>query len=95
MTTAVIFGKSNCVWCDRAKRLLDGLGISYEYKDCGIFEVKEALFNLLPAVKTVPQIWLNGVYVGGYDALVTFLETAKKNQEAADWNSGNYGQGRL
>lgn len=89
----IVYGKPNCVYCDRAKRLLNGLNIDFDYKDVSLPGFREELLELVPSAKTVPQIWLHDSYIGGYDALVTFLETAKKNP--VEWDNGNYGQGRI
>lgn len=65
-----IFGKPACVYCTKAKNLLDRKGIEYEYVDISTdadaydFIVNENGF------RTVPQIWGNETYIGGYEALV-------------------------
>ena len=71
-----IFGKSSCPHCVRAKQYLDEAGIEYEYHD--VIEEPRALYEMLARVKpligaktpvTVPQIWMNGRYVGDADDL--------------------------
>ena len=56
MNYAVVYGKKNCVFCDRAIRLLSGIGAKVEYHDVGITEIRERLLELVPSAKTVPQI---------------------------------------
>lgn len=70
----VIFGKENCVFCERAKKLLDGLRIQYTYRDAGNPNTRAELLELVPGAKTVPQIWLYGTYVGGWEDLVSYIE---------------------
>lgn len=71
---ATVYGKSvGCVWCDRAKDLLETNGVSFEFKDVKESEVLAELKEELPMVRTVPQIWIDGVYVGGYDDLEKYL----------------------
>ncbi len=67
-----IFGKENCSHCMRSKEYLNQAGISYQYHD--VIKEARALYEMLGRVKpiignnvpvTVPQIWINGNYVGG------------------------------
>lgn len=75
---AVIYSKDGCGFCVAAKNLLDQKGISYvEYnmsnqpdKKTELLEAA-ALENVVP--RTVPQIWLNNKYIGGYDKLALFF----------------------
>ncbi|NKB20784.1 MAG: glutaredoxin [Alphaproteobacteria bacterium] len=77
----VLFGKATCPHCVRAKGYLDEAGIAYTYHD--VVRNPRALYEMLARVKpivgpktpiTVPQIWLDGCYVGGADQLSTLLE---------------------
>jgi glutaredoxin len=104
MNYAVVYGKKNCVFCDRALRILGGIGAKVEYYDVGITAIREQLLELVPSAKTVPQIWLNGSFIGGFDDLVVYLESsiaaapasAVEAQPSAfdDWDV-NYGQDKL
>ena len=75
---AVIYSKDGCGFCVAAKNLLEQKGISYvEYnmssqpdKKTELLEAA-ALENVVP--RTVPQIWLNNKYIGGYDKLALFF----------------------
>jgi len=71
-----IFGKASCPHCVRAKGYLDDAGIPYEYHD--VVRDPRALYEMIGRVKpivgpktpiTVPQIWVDGEYVGGADDL--------------------------
>ena len=75
-----VFGKSSCPHCVRAKSDLDGAGIDYVYHD--VVRDPRALYEMIARVKpivgpktpiTVPQIWIEGDYVGGADALAQLL----------------------
>ncbi|MBB72557.1 MAG: glutaredoxin [Legionellales bacterium] len=75
-----LFGKASCPYCQKAKSLLTEKNIPYHYHD--VVEDPRSLYEMLARVKplvgaktpiTVPQIWLNGEYVGGYDALENIL----------------------
>lgn len=85
--SAVVYGKTNCSYCDKAIKLLNYNKIEYQYLDIHRGDgILDQLRGLLPAVKTVPQIWVDDVYVGGYDDLVAYL-TASDDHD--------YGQGQL
>ncbi|MDD9877164.1 MAG: hypothetical protein OXR84_06960 [Magnetovibrio sp.] len=71
-----VFGKETCPHCVRAKGYLDDAGIDYAYHD--VVKEPRALYEMLARVKpivgpktpvTVPQIWIDGKYVGGADDL--------------------------
>lgn len=77
----IVYGKATCPYCVKAKKLLDDAGIKYLYHD--VVKESAALYRMIPEVKaiigektpvTVPQIWLEGSYVGGCDQLQLWLE---------------------
>jgi len=63
-----------CEWCDKAKELLDNLGIKYTIKVVGIDISKEDFLALGFPTKTVPQVILVGKYIGTYDNLKQWYE---------------------
>ena len=75
-----VFGKATCPHCVRAKEYLDQAGVDYQYHD--VVKDPRPLYEMLGRVKpiigpktpvTVPQIWLDGHYVGGADELKRIL----------------------
>tara|TARA_B100001564_G_scaffold66942_1_gene52734 strand:+ start:110 stop:373 length:264 start_codon:yes stop_codon:yes gene_type:complete len=70
-----IYSKPNCVYCDKSKALLKGLGLSYEEKMFGKdFKSPEELYEAVgKQVRTMPQIQIDGVLVGGYNQLIEHL----------------------
>lgn len=70
----IIWSKPNCSYCFKAKRLLNQYNIRYEEKVIGEQYSRDDLLAILPNVKTVPQIFMNGVHIGGYEELVIYLE---------------------
>jgi glutaredoxin len=79
-----IYGRNNCVWCDRAKELLTSYGLEFEYANIEESEAARAEFKRLwPTARTVPQIieWSDGdtivlpvwTHIGGYEDLVKWL----------------------
>lgn len=65
---ARIYSKPECPYCDRAKEALHELG--YTLNEIHPDNWPDGKFPY----KTVPQIWLDGNYVGGYDALMTLKQ---------------------
>ena len=79
-----IFGKAGCPHCVRAKGYLGQAGIENRYYD--VVKDTRALYEMLARVKpiigpktpvTLPQIWIDGRYVGGADALKERLGLAQ------------------
>jgi glutaredoxin len=66
---AVLWSQKNCLACNQAKSLLDIKGIPYEVKMLGENATKEELLKVVPNARSVPQIFLNGEYVGGLPEL--------------------------
>ena len=74
-----IWGKPACPHCEAAKRLLDSRNIAYEYKQLGVDFEREEILSEFPEARTFPQIVINGVKIGGYDKLGTYLEETGYN----------------
>lgn len=75
-----LFGKASCPHCVRAKGYLEQAGMEFTYHD--VVRNPRALYEMLARVKpvignktpiTVPQIWIDGHYVGGADQLSRIL----------------------
>jgi len=69
MQKAIVWSKDNCSFCLSAKNLLTARGIEFEERKIGHGYTKEQLLEAVPNAKTVPQIFLDGEYVGGYTEL--------------------------
>lgn len=73
MNKIEIYTTQTCPYCMRAKKLLTSLGLAYEEHNVED-SFDEMCKNLSekynqPGIATVPQIIINGNYVGGYDNL--------------------------
>lgn len=71
---ALIYGRPNCSYCEKAKALCKLKGIAYDYKIVGDDIQREQLEEMVGGtVSSVPQIFLISEgfseYVGGYTAL--------------------------
>lgn len=76
MKTAIIYTKPSCPYCVKAKQVLSKHGIKYTEKIVGVDASKqdiEAAIGDGTIVKTVPQIFLDGEYVGGCMELISML----------------------
>jgi len=69
----LVYGKKNCPFCQLAKEELKLRGIPYDYID--LEEIGKTAAEVTGRkVKTVPQIYVEGTYVGGYEELIEFLD---------------------
>jgi glutaredoxin 3 len=67
--TAIVWSKYHCPYCDQAKALLTQKGIKFEERKIGDGWSKEELLEAIPTARTVPQIIMNGVLIGGFTEL--------------------------
>ena len=69
-TTIQVWTKPDCVYCELAKQLLDEHNAKYEEKIIGVTVNRQDLLDILPEAKTVPQIFVDGKAIGGYNELM-------------------------
>lgn len=68
--TIDIYTKFYCPYCTSAKRLLDKKGVHYSEHDVTMGgEKKREMLARAPDARTVPQIFIGDVHVGGSDQL--------------------------
>lgn len=72
---AVVWSKNSCSFCDKAKELLTNNNIPYEERVLGDSWSKQDLLKVVPNARTVPQIFIDNFYVGGYNELVEHLSS--------------------
>jgi len=70
-----IYSKDNCSYCTAAKQLLTQKGLPFVEFKVGQDLTKEMLLEIVPHAKTVPQIYYDEQYIGGYENLVERLKT--------------------
>ncbi len=66
---AIIWSKYHCTYCDQAKILLKQHQYEIEERKIGDGYTKEELLEAVPNARTVPQIFINDEYVGGFTEL--------------------------
>jgi len=77
-STAVIWTKSTCPYCIMAKKLLKSKNIPFIEHDLLKNATMKDLLKVVPNAKTVPQIFLNGKYIGGYTDLKDYFDKIDK-----------------
>ena len=69
-----IYTKDQCIWCDRAKGLLNAHSIDFEEFDLSNDDERIKFYtNLGDNVKTVPQVFIDDKRIGGYHDLREWL----------------------
>lgn len=71
----LIYGKSNCPWCTKAIEELRLQGVEFDYIDLEVIKKTAAEVTGRKDVTTVPQIYIEGRYIGGYEDLMLQLRT--------------------
>jgi glutaredoxin len=82
------YGAPWCAWCEKAKALADQYHLPITYINVDIGANKDRLKQAISAEKydlplTIPCIWWDTRYIGGYQQFATEIENTL----------GNYGQG--
>jgi glutaredoxin len=74
-----LYSKEACVFCTRAKILLQQNGLGYTEYRLGVHFTREHLLESFPLQKTYPVIVIDGMCIGGYDNLVKHLKENSDN----------------
>jgi glutaredoxin len=81
MTTITIYSKEQCPYCDMAKNWFTSKNLTYtEHKIGTNGFTRENLLEAVPTARTVPQIIIDGVLIGGWDDLRKSEFYANANQ---------------
>lgn len=68
----IIYGKPGCPFCEKAKTWFEVRGIEYEYVDIEELGKTAAEVTGRKDVKSVPQVYIEGKYIGGYSQLSAY-----------------------
>ena len=77
MAKIEIYTTPFCGYCARAKGLLEKKGAAYEEMDVMMDEKKRTEMRERAKRSTVPQIFINGQYIGGSDELAALEQAGK------------------
>ena len=73
----VVWSKDHCPYCDQAKALLGLHNIEFNENKIGYGFTREDLLEAVPTARTVPQIVINGISIGGFTELRKYIEENK------------------
>ena len=74
--TAVVWSKKDCGYCVMAKNLLKNQGVEFEERNISQGPwTREQLLEAVPHARTLPQVFLDGNLIGGYDQLKKHFES--------------------
>lgn len=71
---AIVWSKDACPFCVQAKALLESKGIEFEERNVQHGWTKEQLLEAVPTARTLPQIFLDDQYIGGFTELRKHLQ---------------------
>ena len=77
MTNNVIYTKSYCPYCKRAKHALNGLGIAYKEIEITNDVALQAEMRARSGRNTIPQIFLGDHHIGGSDDLAEAIHNGQ------------------
>ena len=83
MVGVTIYTTKVCPYCVAAKRLLAARAIPYEEVDVSRDDAKRAWLVETTGRRTVPQIFLGGEAIGGYDELAALDKSGQLAQKLA------------
>ena len=86
---AIIYGTSKCVWCDNVAKDLKNADIDITKVDVtdaqNLAEMKKIAGE---DARTVPQVVVDGKYIGGYTEVHRFLNALKPVEEKPQVHRG-------
>jgi len=69
-----MFGTASCKFCILSKKLLDKVGIKYSYHEISnLTEYLDDVKELTGNQRTVPVIFSDNCFIGGYSELVRYI----------------------
>jgi glutaredoxin 3 len=78
MTRILLYTTPFCGYCYAAKRLLRGKGLDFEEIDVSFDQEKRAeMVQRAMGLRTVPQIFIHGRHLGGYEELAALEREGK------------------
>jgi glutaredoxin len=77
----VIWSKTDCPYCSKAKNVLRTNNISFEEKVLNRDFTREHLLEMYPTAKSFPVVVVDGFYIGGYTQLAEKLNEQLNNTQ--------------
>jgi len=69
-----VYSKDNCKFCDMAKTLLNSKGIAFTEFKLGEQITREEFLERYPHIRTMPAIFIDEEYIGGYQHIQEWVE---------------------
>ena len=80
MAKIEIFSSPDCGYCNRAKDLLRKKGLAFEDLDVSEDTHRRDFVERLPRARAIPQIFIGGHHIGGYEDLRLLEENGKLDE---------------
>ncbi|MHC4458637.1 MAG: glutaredoxin domain-containing protein [Planctomycetota bacterium] len=81
MALIEIYSSGHCNYCEQAKALLEAKNLEYQIYDIASDEtLLEEFRQRLPRSLALPQIFIGGEHIGGYEDLVILEREGKLDQ---------------
>lgn len=80
MKKITIYTKENCPYCTKAKELLSSRQLSYQEIRIDLDEHQREEMIRLSNKRTVPQIFIDELPIGGFDDLAALAKSGKLDQ---------------
>ena len=81
MAKVQVYTTSYCPYCFRAKALLQHKGVAFEEIDVTDDQaLRDKMVKLAGGRRTVPEIFINGKIIGGYDELRALEDEGKLDE---------------
>ena len=80
----LMYSSSNCPFCEKAKKLLNDKNIKFELIGVDNDDASRAVMEERSQRRTVPQIFINDIHIGGYTDLYAFDQSGQLDQMIAD-----------
>ena len=78
MSRIILYTTPYCGYCRAAKHLLNRKGAAFTEIDVSEdLDARQEMIDLAYGRRTVPQIFINGTHIGGYDELAGLERAAK------------------
>ncbi|MGI9416016.1 MAG: glutaredoxin [Hyphomicrobiales bacterium] len=80
MAKIEIFSSPQCGYCNQAKDLLRGKDLAFEDLDISEDAHRQAFMDRLPRARAIPQIFIDGEHIGGYEDLRLLDENGRLDE---------------
>jgi glutaredoxin 3 len=74
--TIIVYTRTFCIWCWKVKRLLERHDLAFEERSASSAEAPAWLLAQT-GKKTVPQVFVDGEAIGGFEDTSAWLERAR------------------